>query len=603
MTTASSVRWWTMDERQARDAVWMTIRELDEQDQMRVDAYARYLETYGVEMPLHGRRGSNYRRVDEEVLAPNKFRRVLDTIHAKIIRNKVLPQTVSTGGDYATRARAKNLSLFLEGQMATSGMEAMGELAARDALLMGFAAVKVYPDLDAKKVCFERLKPWCFKIREPECNGGPPRRVIYVDDFDRDVMADMFPEHTAAIMSAPMPNKVGSTRLMDTYNPDAVRVSESWALGTTDKPGRHIISIEGTTLLDEEWTLPTFPIAFLRFYVPPVGFYPVALAKFLLPIQRELELVASKLQATFRLMSHAHFIVPPGQSITTEQITNEPGTIWRANPGQIQVFAPPTVPPDLYRYFTDLGPMMTEMSGASAMSVANQKPGGVTSGVALQTLDDVEAEGFLSMHRAWQDWHVQIAELAIVAAAEVAEDDKSYSVRVLGKGRAQTMRWRDVAMDREDYEIRIMPTSQFARDFAARIDQAEKLLQLGALSVPQFRDVLDLPDLQAETDLDLSDVHIVDRNIEAILARKIPVIAEPFDNLEMIISRGAKAYNLARLEDADPVALELLRRYIMSAQDLQAAAQPPAPIPGLAPAPGGEAMPPGAQTPPGLPPA
>lgn len=149
-----------------------------------------------------------------------------------------------------------------------------------------------------------------------------------------------------------------------------------------------MITIEGHALLDEEWSEPEFPVAVLRFYAPPIGFYPVPVAKLLLPIQRELEFTAAKLQRTFRIMSSAHFIVAPGVEFSTEQMTNEPGTIWRANPGQIQPFAPPSVSPDLYRYFTDLGPMMTEMSGASAMSVANQKPGGVTSGIALQTLDD-----------------------------------------------------------------------------------------------------------------------------------------------------------------------------------------------------------------------
>jgi hypothetical protein len=312
------------------------------------------------------------------------------------------------------------------------------------------------------------------------------------------------------------------------------------------------------------------------------------LAKLLLPIQRELEFTAAKLQRTFRIMSSAHFIVAPGVEFSTEQMTNEPGTIWRASPGQIQPFSPPAVAPDLYRYFTDLGPMMTEMSGASAMSVANQKPGGVTSGIALQTLDDVEAEGFLAMHRAFQTWHVDIARLAIRACAVVAEENPKFAVRVMGKGRAQTIRWRDVAMDEDEYEIRVMPTSQFARDFAARIDQGEKLLQLGALTVPQFREVLDLPDLQAENDLDLSDLQIIDRNIEAILVRQFPIIAEPFDNLGMILQRGVKAYNLARLNDADPVALELLRRYIQSAQDLQAASQPLAPPA----APGGAGLPP-----------
>ena len=581
-----SIRWWALEGKAALDGVWATVRELQSNAEARLDAYARDLEAYDVELPTNGRRASPYRRTDEEVLTPNKYRRVLDTIQAKIIRNKILPQAVSTGGDYSTRAKAKGFSLFLEGLLATERMDEIADLGVRDALLCGFAAVKVTPE--PGRVCFDRLKPWCLHLRDAECNGGMPRRLYYVDDFDRGALADMFPEHESAIMAAPMPAQVGSTRLTSTYNPDAVRVVEAWSLGTEDKPGRHIIAVEGFELLNEEWTDPTFPVAVLRFYAPPVGFFPVPVAKLLLPIQRELEFTAAKLQRTFRIMSSAHFIVAPGVEFSTEQMTNEPGTIWRANPGQIQPFSPPAVAPDLYRYFTDLGPMMTEMSGASAMSVANQKPGGVTSGIALQTLDDVEAEGFLAMHRAFASWHVEIAKLAIRACAVVAEDDPKFAVRVMGKGRAQTIRWRDVAMDDDEYEIRVMPTSQFARDFAARIDQAEKLLQLGALTVPQFREVLDLPDLQAETDLDLSDLQIIDRNIEAILVRQVPIIAEPFDNLGLILQRGVKAYNLARLNDADPVALELLRRYIQSAQDLQAASQPPAPPA----APGGAGLPP-----------
>lgn len=581
-----SIRWWALEGRAALDGVWSTVRELETNAESRLDAYARYLDAYEVELPANGRRASPYRRVDEQVLAPNKFRRVLDTIQAKIIRNKILPQAVSTGGDYSTRARAKGFSLFLEGLLATENMDGHADLAVRDALLCGFAALKVSPATNG--IVFDRLKPWCLHLRDAECNGGTPRRIYYVDDFDRGALADMFPEFESTIMAAPMPTQVGTTRLMSTYNPDAVRVVEAWSIGSEDKPGRHVIAIEGHILLEEEWTEPTFPIAILRFYAPPIGFFPVPIAKLLLPIQRELEFTAAKIQRTFRLMSSAHFIVAPGAEITTEQLTNEPGTVWRANPGQVQPFVPPSVAPDLYRYFTDLGPMMTEMSGASAMSVANQKPGGVTSGIALQTLDDVEAEGFLAMHRAFAAWHVEIAKLAIRACAAVAEENPKFAVRVMGKGRAETIRWRDVAMDEDEYEIRVMPTSQFARDFAARIDQAEKLLQLGALTVPQFREVLDLPDLQAETDLDLSDLQITDKNIEAILVRQVPVIAEPFDNLALIVSRGAKAYNLARLNDADPVALELLRRYIQSAQDLQAASQPPAPPA----APGGAGLPP-----------
>lgn len=596
----ADVRWWTLEGSSMLLALQSTVDELDTVSGPRLDAWARYMEAYGIELPQSmtaARRNAQYRVQDEEVLAPNQFRRVLDTVHAKVIRNKVLPQAVSTGGNYGKRARAKALSLFFEGLFATERVDELANLLKRDELLCGLAAVKVSGGLDRGRgrVMFDRVKPWCLRLREAECNGGMPRRLYYVDAFDRGVLAEMFPEKESEIMLAPSVKPGTTARLYDVIDPNAVRVVEAWAVGTEEQPGRHVIAIVGgksVELLNEEWNEDTFPIAVLRSYVPTVGFYPVPLAKMLLPIQKELEFTAAKIQATFRLMSHAHFIVPPGAEVTTEQITNEPGTIWRAKGGEIQAFAPNTVAADLYRYYQDLTPLMVQVSGASMMSVQNQKPGGVTSGIALQTLDDVEAEGFLAQHRAWQDFHVELAKLAVRAAAVAAEEDPSFSVRVVGRSRAEEVRWRDVAMGEDEYAIRVMPISQFARDFAARIDQAEKLLQLGALSVPQFRDVLDLPDLQAESDLDLSDVHIIDRNIDAILSRQIPVIAEPFDNLEMIVSRGAKAYNLARLENADPVALELLRRYIQSAQDLVAAAQPPAPPPGLAPAPGGAGLPP-----------
>ena len=150
-----SIRWWALEGKQALEGVWATVRELQTNSESRLDAYARYLEAYDVELPTNGRRGSPYRRVDEEVLTPNKYRRVLDTIQAKIIRNKILPQAVSTGGDYSTRARAKGFSLFLEGLLATERMDEIADLGVRDALLCGFAAVKVTPD--AGRVNFATL--------------------------------------------------------------------------------------------------------------------------------------------------------------------------------------------------------------------------------------------------------------------------------------------------------------------------------------------------------------------------------------------------------------------------------------------------------------
>ena len=585
--TKGDGRWWTSES--PHGPFMQLVKQIETRDVTRIQAYARDLESYGCDMSAFHRQTKAYNLMMEQVLFANQMRRVLDTIHAKLTRNQPLPQFVSTGGDYSQRARAKGLSLFTEGLFAAANAWQVGRQVCLDALLLGFGAVKVMRV--GNQVRLERLAPWTVRMREQEAQHGLPRRIYYSDNFDRFALAADFPEHEREIMLAPRPTPTAGSVLFDGDSPDLVRVYEGWSLPTSRDAddGRHLITCGDTVLVDEAWEHEDFRIVFLRLQPPPIGWYPVSILRQVLPLQREYEYNLGKMQDIFRLCSHPHFLAANGSDISSEQMTNEPGTIWRYAGQPPQIFAPATMPPDLYRYIQELPMMMLSVSGVSAMSAQNQKPAGVTSGVALQTLDDVEAEGFLPMHKAYQDFFMELAKTAIEVAAEIGEDDPSYSVKVLGRGHAKDVRWSEVAMDRDDYVVRCTPISEFAKDFAARIDQAQQLLQLGALSVPQFREVLNLPDLQAESDMDLSDQHIIDKNIGAILADRTPVVAEPFDNLAMIIERGGKAYNLARLEDADPVSLELLRRYILSAHDLMQPAQPAQPpAPEGAPAPGAE---------------
>ena len=431
-------------------------------------------------------------------------------------------------------------------------------------------------------VKFERLAPWTVRMREQEAQHGLPRRIYYSDNFDRFALAADFPEFEREIMLAPRPTPTAGSVLFDGDSPDLVRVYEGWSLPTSEDAddGRHIVACGDTVLVDEAWSHKDFRIVFLRLQPPPIGWYPVSVLRQILPLQREYEYNLGKMQDIFRICSHPHFLAATNSDISSEQMTNEPGTIWRYAGSPPQIFAPTTMPPDLYRYISELPSLMLQVSGVSALSAQNQRPSGVTSGIALQTLDDVESEGFLPMHKAYQDFFMDLAQTAISVAAEIGEEDPGFSVRVLGRAHARDVKWRDVRMDRQDYVVRCTPISEFSKDFAARIDQAQQLLQLGALTIPQFREVLNLPDLQAESDMDLSHQHIIDKNIEAILAERTPVVAEPFDDLGMIVERGGKAYNLARLEDADPVSLELLRRYILSAHDLMPKpAEAPAQLP------------------------
>ena len=92
----------------------------------------------------------------------------------------------------ATLTIEVSISSSIAAMVTAMPMRAQNQRSVAVGALFRFAALKVTPE--AERVCFERLKPWCLFLREAECNGDLPRRLYYVDDFDRGALADMFPE-------------------------------------------------------------------------------------------------------------------------------------------------------------------------------------------------------------------------------------------------------------------------------------------------------------------------------------------------------------------------------------------------------------------------
>ena len=94
------------------------------------------------------------------------------------------------------------------------------------------------------------------------------------------------------------------------------------------------------------------------------------------------------------------------------------------------------------------------------------------------------------------------------------------------------------------------------------------MLSNGSITPEQFRRLFGMPDLEAENEVDLADVEIIDKVMDQIVIEGKPLQPEPFDYLELIIQRGRKFYNLCRKKGVPEERLAYLRDYLTRAKQL-----------------------------------
>jgi len=594
---ARDARWWLSDE--PHSVVFGLVRDMAQRQSVRRTAYKRYAELYGVDQTAVGWAAVDIKD-DDYVLTHNALANAVDTLQAKIIKNRPLPMFKTEGGTWSERTRAKKLGKFVEGQFAEAKVWPKMQSIVLDALVYGTGIAKVYERFG--KVECDRVLPFELFVDDSEARYGMPRCIYHRSFYDRLVLAEMFPEHADAIENAPDATDEDDFFGRE-HSGDLVCVVEAWHLPsgpTTDRSGemrKHdghkIVCIGNATLDSCAWNREDFPFAFLSRNATLHGFWGRSLVKELAPAQREFEFITAKMQNTIRLMSVARFMAETG-SVNPTSVTNEDGTFITYNGKQPVPVAAPVIAPDLYQYSRDLPRDMLAHSGISQMSANAQKAPGVTAAVAMNTLDDIESERFLVLHRRFEEFCIVLAENMVETAREIHTDDNEYCVRVSNKADMEVVSWADVDMARDKYVIEVFPISMLSKQPAARFQQLQDMFNAGAITVDQFKRLFEMPDLEAENELDTADVDVIDMNVDYILFKGEPISAEPFDKLQLIIERGGRAYNLARVRGVPESRLELLRRYLQSAHDLMERSKPQDAAPPAAPQ-----MPP--MMPPGMP--
>lgn len=596
--------------------------------------------------------------IEENLCTFNAAQNGVETVFAKVTKSRIAIMPLTTGGGPLQRYRAKQLGKAVEGVLDNNHADEIEDDQVMDALVTdhGAGAIKVIEGDDEVLLEHVPIEDVWFddaeiRYRKPRCCYHVPRdgwdKYVAIETYANDDTADRegyvgTPEtRRAAIMRAASKPESWRTNSVP-GSAHRVDIFESWHLpsgeveweeyddedGTKKKrakphDGRHVVAVEGDggTLVDEPWNEDHFPILL---YVPRPrrrSIWGLSLMRDWIGPQREYEKLSKKIQSQHQRMGLSGFLAPKGAEINAREIKSGTGleaSGWiaeydMAGGNPITPLTPEPVAQGTYAYQDSIPRNMLERKGISTLASASQLPAGLqqASGKALQVFDDFEDVRLMPYHHERQRCKVALSWVIICTARRIVDRGVPYKTQFHGKKGLEVIDWKEVLMDRSEFTLKVFPVSELAKQPAAKFAQLNELLDRQAITIEQFKRLFEIPDLEAENELDTSDTEIIDRTLDIIVTTGRYISPEPNDDLGMMLARASKFYNLCRLQEVPEARLQLLRDLQEDVKSLQEQAKQKAqadamaampPPPPMGPPPGPHGMAPPAGPLPGMPP-
>jgi hypothetical protein len=579
----TSKRWWLEAKSDIAPAVAGIVKALSEYDSKRQTQYQISTRLYG-NVNLMGLNGLSYSKILsvqntlKDRISYNVIQSVIDTITAKIAKNRPRPMFLTSGGNYKIQRRAKKLDKFVEGCFYENEVHKLSPKIFRDGCIFGDGFVHVFEQNG--RVKYERVLPSELYVDPMESFYGEPRQLHRVKSVDRAVLIDLFPEHRKAIAEA----NSASASLTGAYQniADQVTVVESWHLpsGPESKDGLHTIIISDKVLFMEDWNENFFPLAHFRWNERLYGWQGQGLAEQIQNIQLEINKLLWVIQRSMHMAGSFKILMENSSKIVKEHFTNDIGAIITYTGTPPQYVTPQAVPMEYYQHFQTLKTSAYEQAGISQLSASAQKPAGLNSGRALREYNDIETERFMVVGQAYENLHLDLAKLTVWKAKEIFQREKKYSVVVPEKKFTQTIDWKDIDLEEDEYVMKIFPISSLPNDPAGRLQTIQEYAQAGFLSPRQARKLLDFPDLEQIEDLATSAEDYLHEILEKIVEEDIYTPPEPFDDLSLAKELALEYYAQGKCNGLEQEKLELLRRFMDQVDMLVQKAMPPAPLQG-----------------------
>ena len=561
-------RWWAAPKKEAYTHIFGVVSKINDSQSLMSTAHVRYARLYQ-DMDLMALQPGIYTRTHVSAkeatnkLTLNVIKSCIDTAASKIAKNKPRPIFLTTDGSGSQKRRAQQLTQYLDGLFDSIRIYEKAQKAFLAGCVFGDGTLHFYKDNG--KVACEHVLIDELTIDDIEGMYGEPRQIHRTKFVSRDVLTGMFPKYEDEIKKATALNPSVATAS------DMVKVIESYHLpsGEGAKDGVHSIAIDCATLHWEPDEKDYFPFLCWKWSPRLVGFFSQGLAEELSGVQLEINKILRNIQIAQRLMSVPRIFIDSASQVSTAHVNNEIGSIIKHTGSAPTFSVAPAMSAEVYNHLENLYRKAYEITGISQLSALAKKPAGITAGVALRELNDIESERFMVVSQRWEQLFLDAAKICIDLTEDIYTEDKALSVKANNSKFFAKIAWRDVRIENDKFVMRVYPTALLPTQPAGRLQTVQELMQAGFLGKEEALSLLDFPDTPQSMSLQTANRDNTLMMIDLMLAKGEYSPPEPYMGLDQMLPIVQQAYLRARIDNEDDDRMELLRRFMQQIKGLQ----------------------------------
>ena len=416
----------------------------------------------------------------------NVIKSCIDTLTSKIAQSKVRPFFNCINGTFKDINVCKNAQQYFDQYFDIEEVNKKVSMAFRDACIFDHGVI--YVDGETKSIT--KALPWQVFVRPAELTYNNITRAYYCQN---DYPVSMLPEKYR--------NKVLKA------NKDQEYVTYGIYYDTVDQCRAVYIS-ELDFVEIEKYEGNRVPFIFLWYNNPIHGGSSVSVVDMLYGIQREVNTLMSKVKDASQLSPALTFFLPDDATIKSTQLNNRVGNVitYKATSDMsgspVTVATPNFIDSQYIELINNLKETAYEMVGISQLSAQSKKPTGLNSGIALQTVEDVESERFEEQLNQVIRCYVEIAKtcLRVFPKEETILPDTPNRLDV---------RWRDIVDEEKKMQIQFSAADSLSKDPSTKLQQLQQLAQVGVIPRERIAQFMELPDLEGGYSLSNNAINAV----------------------------------------------------------------------------------------------
>ena len=244
-------------------------------------------------------------------------------------------------------------------------------------------------------------------------------------------------------------------------------------------------------------------------------------------IQTQIDELLAVMKDSIAVNPGMTLLVPRSSNIKTNMLSNRTGQIIQYDPIPGQTTSPVTyatndiISPQFVQLLDKLKNDAYEIVGISQLSATSQKPSGLNSGVALNTMEDIESSRFETQLNSVVRLYVDVAKACLdifPPEIDILPDDLNRA----------NIKWADIVEARNNMKIQFSAAEGLSKDPSEKLKQLVALSQAGVIPQSHIATLMELPDLQSGYNLAnnaFNSVYTFIDNVlvSGILPDKIPV--------------------------------------------------------------------------------